>query len=430
MSPIPQRTTALYPVPNICPGQIFEQASSYFINNIDCCAQSTYSSDPVYNYTGASASSDVPIAVIQLTPIQYQRCTIQKPPEQVPACVTDTIAKLRWIDSGMFIWGGQPSCDGVVSLFVGMAFTMLIELLHMGVDLWWYRFRGETPRFSWVKLWWSLVAAFGEPILKAYLLYRHSFGSSMWTLLRIFLLTPRIAPVIGVLSPLVAGSKSWGVQVLTVDTLLAILGLFSPFMFVSATTAGVSVGFVGVGGDDEYAAPEGLALVGIGSLLAVVPAVIVAALYMASGVVMWGLFILACLIRKSRVAGWGLNILGFWLCLVFFFVISPLFAIWEVCWRGFCRERKDEFPPLRWAESFVSNGAWWSRFLRSVGYWIWCAVQFVVFVGRWMVLANILPVAGDAFCPVGVKAAAAESALLALGTVLSSLGLRYAGLTY
>ncbi|KAK3378642.1 hypothetical protein B0T24DRAFT_716373 [Lasiosphaeria ovina] len=132
----------------------------------------------------------------------------------VRACVVDTVAKLPWVDPGMFIWGGQAECESLTSLFVGMAFIMAIELLHMAADMWWYRHKKEKPRFSWVKLRWPLAAGFGEPVLKAYLLHRRSFQASIRTLVRVFLLTPRIAPVIGFLGPFFVG-KSRGVQVLT-----------------------------------------------------------------------------------------------------------------------------------------------------------------------------------------------------------------------
>lgn len=397
------------------------------MNHVSCCGKSPYTSEYLFNYTGngekGGADSSVPLEVIQKTPVQYQRCALQKDFDSVRSCVVSTIAKLRWLSPGMFIWGGQAACEGVDSLLIATAFTMLIELLLMLADFWWYRFKGEKPTFSWVKMWWSLVAAFGEPILKAYLLYRRSFDASMFTLLRIFLLTPRIAPVIGMISPFVIG-KSWGVQVLTADTLLTILGLYSPFI----TFVGMSVSVTGA--EQEPGVPGNLWLVYVGSLMAAVPGLGVAALYMLSGALMWVCFIIGCLCKSGRPFSWGFTILGFWLALIFMFVISPLFAIWEVGWKLFRNDRKNEFPPLMWFESSLCSDYWVAKVLRTVGYWLWCLIQFAVFVGRWMILANILPAAGEAFCPVGVKEVAAEGALFALATALCSMGLRIAGLTY
>lgn len=78
----------------------------------------------------------------------------------------------------------------------------------------------------------------------------------------------------------------------------------------------------------------------------------------------------------------------------------------------------------------MQSAFWVSILFRNVGYWLWCLVQMVVFVGRWMVLANLLPLAGEAFCPANVKEIAAGNVLFAVGIAACSIGLNVAGLTF
>lgn len=337
--------------------------------------------------------------------------------------MVDTISKLRWLSEGLFIWGGQSKqCSGVAPFFISTAFTIVADLLETAYQMWSYRKKGKEKHFSWATLWWQLVKGFGTPALQAYLFYRQSFSTSVFTLLQIFLLTPKIAPIIGFVSPFLIG-KTWAVQLLTVDTLLAIASLYTPYVTI--------MNLLNTGSIQSQDTPSGMWIVSLGTLLTVIPGLGVALLYMASGVVMWAFFILGCIFKTGWPFRFGFTLLIFWLALIFFFVISPIFALWEIGWKAFAgKERKFEFPPLRWVEDAMGSTSWVAKFLKYFGYWFWCLVQLAVFVGRWMILANLLPLAGEAFCPSKAKEIATGSALFALGIAATSIGLSAAGLTY
>ncbi|KAK3385748.1 hypothetical protein B0H63DRAFT_449761 [Podospora didyma] len=386
--------------------KIFEEATKPFFDS--------YYKDPDSSNSDFGSLAEV----IQITAVQYRRCALQKPSSEVRACVVDTVSKVQWIGTGMFVWGGQAECEGWVPFIIGIAFTMAMDLANMAIEIWLYRVRGEKPRFSWVKLWWALLSGFGHPILTAYILHRRSFHSSVFALVRVFILAPRISPVIGIVAPFFVG-KSWGVQVLTVDSLVAIAGLWTPFISFFTLT------ITGIGGNSSASSPPKLGLVGFGTLLAAIPGFLFLAIYMLSGLPTSLFYLLGCLFRSSKVFAMGLKILFFWVALAFMFAISPLFALWEAGWILFAgKERRWEFPPLRWFEDTMLSDFWVARALRNIGYWLWCMILFAVFVGRWMILANFFPIAGDSFCPLDVKEAAAESALFVLFTIMCSLGLR------
>jgi len=105
---------------------------------------------------------------------------------------------------------------------------------------------------------------------------------------------------------------------------------------------------------------------------------------------------------------------------------SPFLTLWEMVWKILRRKeaKTERFPAVRWYAAWFTERGDLLKLVGALGYWVWVALQFSVFVGRWMALANLLPLAGDAWCPASLKEVEAGSALSTAAMVAGLLGLK------
>jgi hypothetical protein len=383
--------------------------------------------------------------------IQYIRCARQKSVSEVATCVYESVQKLRWIPAGLFIYGGQRSCPAGHELFVSFAFAMLHHLLYIAA-ITFQEYRKKKTRdesewervksFSWIHLCWIMVKDIGSPYLFSFILYRDTFAISSKNQLAIFFLTPApwsiTAAICGFLD-----LKGFGTQQLVVDSIVSLLGWWH--LREPGNWLGVFKGPAFPSADPSR--PARMHTVYMGLYMATLPGALFGAALFISLIIIVVIIALSVISnddKKPRESTGGTKFAGFLLgCwLIFFFIvfITPFLAIWELFWylpKIGIQKRKQgaetEFPPVRMCrEMFKSRGeagVKWMWVAKKVLYYPWCVLQFVVFVGRWMVLANLLPVAGDAFCPSSIKELAASYALFPLFTLSVPIILAQFGLT-
>ncbi|KAH7399398.1 hypothetical protein BKA66DRAFT_565478 [Pyrenochaeta sp. MPI-SDFR-AT-0127] len=361
---------------------------------------------------------------LEKTPIQYLRCVTQRKLEEVNSCVSTTIRKLQWLPPGLFVYGGGKSCPRLSILIASTMLNILIEIAHVCLEIWWYKRRPTEKYFSWVELCRALILGFGVPLLMAFALSKSSVENSLIASLGIFLMTPRSAPIVALLSGIFLG-KGFGSQVLLVDSLVSIASFFLMGTFtdmLKGPRVPPSIAAV-----DQ---PAELARVYLGLFLTTIPGFAIGALYFITGNAIIPLVLISIFLKMSVFAKLAFRIWAAWICFFAFFFAAPFLAMWEIGWMVVVKDKERVFPPLRFFRGLFGTGAHWLAMLgRYLFYWIWVGLMFAVFVGRWMFIVNVLQAAGDAFCPASLTPAVVGGTLVTLAVVAGNFALRVSGLT-
>lgn len=332
--------------------------------------------------------------------------------------------KLRWLPPGIFVYGGGSSCPKLSLLIFSTTLNIIIEAVHVCLEVWLAKRRKGVQRyFSWFQLCRAMVVGLGVPILSSYLLARSSLETSWKAALGIFLMTPKAAPIIGLISGMVLG-KGFGSQVLLIDTLVSIAGL----------TVNGNV-LIWMGGESgikipayitDVDRPAQLARIYLGSFLATVPGTTIGTLYFVTGQAIIPLILLAIFLKNSAFAKLGFMIWISWICFFAFFFATPFLMLWEIGWKALVKDKDRIFPPVRFFRRIFGMDPHWLAWLaRYAFYWIWVGFSFTAFVGRWMFLVNMTQAAGDAFCPASLTPTILAGTGLTFAAVASNFVLRF-----
>ncbi|KAJ2896710.1 uncharacterized protein MKZ38_005280 [Zalerion maritima] len=373
-----------------------------------------------------------PYAAVLKMPTQYQRCTVQKPEGGVEECISESIAKLRWVLPDLFIWGGRKKCDSVASLHVSFVFKMIIEVLEVIAAIWWKRRKREKGEFesdkafSFSRLTFSFLQGFGVEILVAYLLYRDAITGFLPGLFAIMLFTPRPVPFSAGLAGAFLG-KSWGTQMLVADGLVGLLASYTISILPLDSEGNFSLAPKPVSGPDV---PSRYAILFNGLILTNYPVYILCVMYFILMTILpFMAAVHCCMKRKGHKVGASLKIFVIMLLIVVYPFVVPIMAVAEIISNVRHRGSDYKFGPARWADNLLADISSWKKKVLDVLYWLWCVLHFVIFVGRWMVISNMLAMAGDVFCPSSLTEASAAGPLVTLGLVLANLGLQVTGLS-
>ncbi|KAF2690685.1 hypothetical protein K458DRAFT_382262 [Lentithecium fluviatile CBS 122367] len=171
-----------------------------------------------------------------------------------------------------------------------------------------------------------MITGFAVPILSAYALTKSSLEASWKVSLGIFLMTRKAARVIGLLSGMFLG-KGFGSQVLLIDILYSIFGMFA------LGTVGVwevwRTGSMVLTYIPDIGRPAELARIYLGSFLATVPGVAIATLYFFTGNAIIPLVPIAVVLKEKAFAKLALRLWVAWVCFFAFFFVTPFLMIWE-----------------------------------------------------------------------------------------------------
>ncbi|KAK1753846.1 hypothetical protein QBC47DRAFT_361850 [Echria macrotheca] len=394
--------------------QIFESSTEPFLVRFGCIGTSSRSKD--WQYSSMDDADVVPFALSQ-TPIQYMRCTTQVAASDVPACVSAETSKLGWLPAYMFAWSGQSTCSGTSSIFVSVTFDILSVVSHVGLTIFIARRRGLPPQtFSFVNLWVAFLVGIAKPFGEGLLL--NLSAPSPFTFVLPFLRPTGFSIAAAITG--IFGSRGWGVQYLAIDSIVTLVtflvfNLRAPDFWNGRVVVPVTVG-----------APDQLQVMYNGMFVATLPGALFVCAYMVSG--MWpALLALAVLTKTWAFAKLAFKIWLTWMCFFLVVLTSPFLAIWEMVWKIMYRKeaKTERFPAVRWYAAWFTERGELLELVGVLGYWTWVILQFSVFVGRWMVLANLLPLAGDAWCPGSLKEVEAGSALSTIALVAGLLGLKW-----
>lgn len=360
-------------------------------------------------------------------PIQYSRCVIQHP-DSIESCVDHEIDKLDWMPAQLpTLYGGQASCKPVYSFVAAFVIDIVQDIAKVIGDIWLYRHNklqartnaGKARQFSWLRITYWSIRTFLQPILMALALYKNTAGDSMSVLITLFILTPRAFSIVAFISGIWL-SKGYGSSLLFIDSIIGMIGwaVFNP-----------SWEFWKIPTSHSAAAPDRLKLFYRGIFLASFPSGILAFLYTFAGAMFVGLIVLGIWAKDRGPLKMAAYLFVFWLLFFLWCAMIPVFAIAEIAWIVYVKVKKREgeaaiFPPVtRFRRFFNQESAphWLFLFAKKVIYWLWCALQFVEFIGRWMAIIHLLPLLGDSFCPSSV----AESVALFVFSGLFFLLLPY-----
>ncbi|KAK4111691.1 hypothetical protein N656DRAFT_780432 [Canariomyces notabilis] len=360
------------------------------------------------------------------------RCTAQKPKDQVAGCVDAEIAKLPWLPYYAYTWGGQSQCEDLASIFISITFDILALVCHAIGTIYLARRKGEPPpSFSFVSMWGMVLTGFCKPIAEGFLLNAMSPapGFSMGPYLLPFLRPTGFALAAFISG--VWGSRGWGLMYLFMDGVVTMLTFFAFNLRIDIWKGPAVVPSLGSIVTAGSLPPPQLPTVYGGLFVATLPGALFVAAYFLAG--LWPTMVLVGCCTKT----WSLVKLGFaiwltWVCFFLMIFTSPFLAIWEMVWKKCSSKEKrfGRFPAVGWyAKWFRSSEHPRLRLVGVYGYLLWVSLQFAVFVGRWMVLANLLPLAGDAWCPGLLRDIEAGSALSTIFLVAGLLGLKSLNLT-
>ncbi|KAK5651902.1 hypothetical protein OQA88_11561 [Cercophora sp. LCS_1] len=404
---------------------IFESSTRPLLEDSVCTNE--HASPPESKSWQSSSSGlderDTARFALSQTPIQYMRCTSQVPPSSVAACVSSQTSKIDWLPAYIYAWSGQSTpCSGATPVFVSITFDMLSVVAHVILTILIARWRGLPPQtFSFVNLWVNFLIGFAKPIGEGILLNLSAPAPFTFMLP---LLRPNGFAIAAAVSG-AFGSRGWGVQYLAIDS----FGTLVTFLTFHLRAPDFWNGRVVVPG--EVGAPPALQAMYNGMFVATLPGALFASAYVLSG--LWPVLLVVAVVTKT----WAFAKLAFkiWLTWVCFFLVvltSPFLAVWEMVWKLLHRNEAktgERFPAVRWYAAWFTEKGNTLRLVGVVGYWTWVVLQFAVFVGRWMVLANLLPLAGDAWCPASLREVEAGSALSTVLMLGGLLGLKAFNLT-
>lgn len=355
-------------------------------------------------------------------------------------CVTTSISKLRWILPDVFIWGGNKSCASTAILYVAFVFKSIFEVLEVVGAIWWSKREHknaqklgtskdtEEQSFSFSRLTFAFLQGFGVETLMAYLLYREAIVGFLAGLFVIFLYTPRPVPFTAGLTGVFLG-KAWGVQMLVVDGLIA--------MVAASTVSPIPLG------DDGYFSlappppsgpdvPMQFPALYYGLFIANYPVYLLFAAYLILGIILpFMALVYLCIPKKRYKAKACLKIFLLMLLLLAYPFVVPILGFAEVIFKlVHWKDKKRKFGPVRWADDLLQGVSPRKMAVLSVLYWVWCVLHFVIFVGRWMVVVNMLAIAGEVFCPSSLGEVVGGGLGATIGLVLANLGLQVSGLSY
>ena len=381
---------------------------------------------------------------VTISPSQYQRCAAQKPHGEVEGCVTDSVAKLKWIVPDLYIWGGGGSCPSHAPLYVTFVFKMIIEVLEVIGEIWLAKRRQKTNEqtrggattgsrlhdqpFSFSRLLFSLLQGIGWEALVAFLLYREAFVGFFPGLLAVFLFTPRAVPFTAALAGL-AGAPVWGVQKLLVDGMVAMLAV-SALNPVALRDAPFTLAPPRPQGADM---PPAFPALFYGLFVANYPAyLLLAAYFLVAAVLPFMAVVFLCRGREKRPKAKACVKMFFLLLMLIVYPwVVPILALAEIIFNLVHRKNKSRrFGPVRWVDELLEGVSQWKLTALAVLYWMWCLLAFVIFVGRWMVIVNLFTIAGDVFCPSSLKEFAGGGIGVVIALVVGNLGLQKLGLSY
>jgi hypothetical protein len=377
--------------------------------------------------------------VFQDTPMHYARCSLQEP-GAIETCVRRETDKLKWLPLSLpVLYGGQLRCPPTYAVMGTFIVMMCFEIIKIVVEVVMWRrgwlqdkdMEGEKPKqFSWLRLLWWLTYAFGQPLLTALVIYRGNTGDAWTLLMGLFALTPRAFSIVAAISGAWL-SKGYGAQLLFIDSLIGVIswGYFNP-----------SIRFWDTVVPPTYdGAPWYLGHFYKGIFLATMPSGILTFLYFVSGIAIPASIVLAIWLKSGAIAKLGGYVWCMWFLFAVWCMAMPFFALYELVWRIYLkassrgRARTGErrvFPPVRWHRRLfakVSAPHWGFRVAKHGLYWVWCAMQFVEFVGRWMAIVYLLPLLGKSFCPSKVAESAVLYVLFGFVMLFSPFVLRYFG---
>jgi hypothetical protein len=334
----------------------------------------------------------------------------------------------------MFIYSGSHECNSKTWSFIGVGLSILIEFIHTAIKMWLSK-TYATSGFSWLMLLVRLASGLGEPIVSSIVLQRSSFDSTSAFLIGAMeLLQPTAAPLIAG----VAGwyiSKGEGFQVLTTDAVITLLGLFlaAPHIALTNSMTASNSGY-------------NLGLVPLGLILAIGPWALAYGIGGIFSLAFQFCFILAIIFKSDKLAEFASINLVILIGLIAFVALTPIWAIWELIWKLVHtrrqkklewqankedkeRELKNVFPLARYFKIKFQTTSSWKRGLAIFVFWFFILLSFVSFVGKWMVMVNLLGAAGDAYCPSHFAEATFAGLGVKVGVLAIGVALQYFGLT-
>ncbi|KAM7184924.1 hypothetical protein V8F20_012016 [Naviculisporaceae sp. PSN 640] len=303
---------------------------------------------------------------IEVTAQQYTRCILQTQPNDVTACVQSALTKLHNpLPAQFFIYFGATQCDSKLWSFLGVALSILLELLHM-FALMYIAHRQRAvgmlsqlekeqffyTSFSWLQFLIKLASGMGEPAVQAVLLQKANSlgtnndnggitgGSIGFVLAAMEFLQPTAAPLVAGISGWWF-SKGFGFQVLATEAVTTLFGLIMLTAFSSLQMfawLAAPAGAEGAGGTSVFLAAVGL-------VCAVAPWAMTYVIYglfaipFAVGIV---LGTVESILQTDTSYGWTLAFTSWWMLIILigFVALTPVFAIWEGIWVGWRKNRK------------------------------------------------------------------------------------------
>ncbi|PKS08380.1 hypothetical protein jhhlp_005324 [Lomentospora prolificans] len=328
---------------------------------------------------------------------------------------------------------GSHECNSKIWSFVGVGLSILVEFVHTALKMWLTK-KHLSSGFSWLMLLIRLSSGLGEPIIATVILQRSSFDrTSALVIASLEILQPTAAPLISGVAGWYIG-KGEGFQVLATDAVITLLGLFLVTPHIALST-----------GFSQTVSRFNMGLVPLGLLLAIGPWSLAYVVGSILAVLFQLCFIGGMVFRSGKLTEFAGKNLIILLSLLIFIGLTPIWALWELIWKLVHlrrrtnpewsalkdekeRELKSIFPLARYFKQKFYSTSSWKRGLAIFIFWFFILLSFVSFVGKWMVMVNLLGAAGDAYCPSNfVEATFAglgfKVAVLAIGLVLQYFNL-------
>ncbi|KAK1751195.1 hypothetical protein QBC47DRAFT_417608 [Echria macrotheca] len=404
-----------------------------------CCT----SQAPINN----NFARDLVACVVQGS-VQYVRCANTLGSNDVEGCVAQSAPKATYLPPGIFIYEGSKECKPATFMMIYIAFSYIIELLELLALRWKNQVLWLVPKpqegFSLYKLLLHLVKHTAEPFIMAAIVSGQAYDGAMITELVLFLMTPRVAPVIALICAFYPGWRGFGAQQLAIDVV---------FAFITISGWGLVPGSPIETFHADAGAPSDLVgAYNLGISLSIMPNWIVISLA-ANVAVLW---VLAA--PKGKHAERIGHIVGIALFCAGLLASLPFFALYEFVYgwvdrspkrrereayssggselddggakpgldgAGNVRRRRlgrfaqkvpsyfrttnPDLPPpkphLGWLKSFFRSwfpaaadegGRPWKRI---IGYGALLGSSFCITVGNWMATVTLLNMAGEVFCP-------------------------------
>jgi hypothetical protein len=352
--------------------------------------------------------------------MQYWRCTVQKPYDEVAACVIENADKVNWVPP-IQPYSGETECQNRTTLLITTGLSMFGNLVAAIIFTWlvppiWRRFKqcikpsslSEKPPKEQINVWeveqsytlrgHLLLKSVGTEVLVAYLTVLilqqtqaagfDSMKVAFWDAIFIFVIRPRVAPLTGVLG-FFKGWSEIGLADVFADNLLSWVAGFKILLqywkFYSTPPA-------------NPAAPASeLKVLAVGAIMSSGPAVLTLMFFFA-----------ACVTRVSHKKSIWEGVVMFFGTIVgvaVFLAFLPILAIIELCAMAFYAIRhKFRHEPvlgsgkreLQWLEKPLTTK---NPIFRGIIYPLIVVISWVINIGNWIFFVSYLNIAGDTFCP-------------------------------